>query len=151
MKKLLVSATIALTFGASGAASAADLPVKAPPPVLAYSWTGCYVGGHAGGLWARKEWTLEAPDPITPLGSHNANSWLGGAQAGCDYQFAGRWVIGVQGDYAWTNAKGSFFDVVDGVTDQSRIRALSTGTARLRVGPLPPLCQGRLRVGARQL
>ncbi len=39
----------------SGAASAADLPANtytAPPavPVAAYNWTGCYVGGHLGGV-----------------------------------------------------------------------------------------------------
>jgi len=129
-------ASIALVALFAGPAMAADMAVKAPlykapPPIVAYSWTGCYVGGHVGGLWARKDWTLAPPDPITALGSHDANSWIGGVQAGCDYQFAGGWVIGVQGDYAWTDAKGSFFDVVDGVTDQSRIRALSTATARI--------------------
>ena len=41
------------------------------------------------------------------LGQHDEHSWIGGAQAGCDYQFAGGFVIGVQGDYAWTNAEGS--------------------------------------------
>ena len=30
----------------------------------------------------------------------------GGVQAGCDYQFAGGFVIGIQGDYAWSNAEG---------------------------------------------
>src|SRR5262247_3227842 len=137
MRNLLLG-TVAVVALIAGPASAADLAVKAapvykaPPPVVTYySWTGCYIGGHVGGLWARKDWTLAPPDPITALGSHDANSWIGGVQAGCDYQFAGGWVIGVQGDYAWTDAKGSFFDVIDGVTDQSRVRALSTATARI--------------------
>jgi outer membrane immunogenic protein len=56
---------------------------------------------------------------------------LGGGQAGCDYQFAGNWVIGIQGDYAWTDATGSHFDVVDGTTDRTRIRSLSTVTGRI--------------------
>ena len=36
-------------------ALAADLPVKAPPvpAVQAVSWTGLYVGGHAGYAWGR--------------------------------------------------------------------------------------------------
>ncbi len=35
-------------------------------------------------------------------GSHDTDGFLGGLQAGCDYQFAGGWVIGIAGDYAWT-------------------------------------------------
>ena len=49
----------------SGAAIAADMPVKAaarilPPTILVYNWTGCYIGGHAGGGWGRTEWTNTA-------------------------------------------------------------------------------------------
>jgi outer membrane immunogenic protein len=64
MRKFLLgtSALIALV----GPAISADMraPVyKAPPPIVAvWSWTGCYVGGHAGGLWAKsKEWTVRTP------------------------------------------------------------------------------------------
>jgi outer membrane immunogenic protein len=115
-------------------ASAADLPTKAPklvPAPFAFRWTGCFVGGHVGGLWAHKSWTLTAPDPTTPLGSHNADSWLGGAQVGCDYQFANNFVIGIQGDYAWTDAKGSHVDVVDGTVDRTRISSLASVTGRV--------------------
>jgi outer membrane immunogenic protein len=134
MKKLLL-ATVALTVLAAPA-MAADLsrpaPVykAAPPPVYAYSWTGCYIGGNVGGLWARKEWNDR--DIGVPLGTHDVSSWLGGVQAGCNYQFAGGWVIGIQGDYDWTDAKGSnasnfFF----GETDQSRIKSLASVTGRV--------------------
>ena len=45
-------------------ASAADLPRKAPaytPPPLppAFTWTGCYIGAHAGGGWGDK--TISVP------------------------------------------------------------------------------------------
>jgi len=76
--------TVAVVALIAGPANAADLAVKAPiykaaPPVVTYySWTGCYVGGHVGGLWAKKDWTLAPPDPAFALGSHDANSWLGG-------------------------------------------------------------------------
>ena len=90
---------------------AADLPVyKARPPVIAsYSWTGCYAGGNVGGVWINKEWFSQIPgDPSfgQSFGSHDANGWLGGVQAGCNYQ-VGSWVVGIQGDYDWTNASGS--------------------------------------------
>jgi len=130
-----IAALVGLGVVLGQPAIAADIsrPVyKAPPPPPPmYRWTGCYVGGHVGGLWANKDWTLAAPDPVTPLGSHNANSWIAGLQAGCDYQFYGGFVIGIQGDYAWTDANGSFVDTVDGVTDQTRIRSLGTVTGRI--------------------
>src|SRR5262249_30868217 len=50
MKRLLASASILAL--SSVAVSAADLPVKAAPvlpPPIPFSWTGCYVGLHAGG------------------------------------------------------------------------------------------------------
>jgi outer membrane immunogenic protein len=138
MRNLLLG-TVAVVALIAGPANAADLAVKAapvykaPPPVVTYySWTGCYVGGHVGGLWAKKDWTLAAPDPAFALGSHDADSWLGGVQAGCDYQFNGGWVIGIQGDYAWTNASGSNVDaVIDGTTNRSEIKSLATVTGRL--------------------
>src|SRR5229473_7752419 len=51
MKKLLIGSFVALTMGGS-AAIAADMPLKAPPPVV-WSWTGCYVGIEGGGAWGR--------------------------------------------------------------------------------------------------
>src|ERR1700730_6467830 len=133
MKRFLLASVAIIVLSAP--AIAADMRVKAPlykaPPVVAYSWTGCYGGGHVRGLWARKDWTLAFPAPPLPLANHEINSWLGGLQAGCDYQFAGRFVIGIQGDYAWTDAKGSHVDVVDGTTDNTRIRSLATVTGRI--------------------
>src|SRR6266513_2074145 len=84
MKRLIVASIGVVAFGLT-TASAADIrarpapypgpaPVYAPPPVY-FSWTGCYFGGHIGGLWARKEWTVR--DPADPFfgqsdGSHRA-------------------------------------------------------------------------------
>ena len=56
MKRLAIAllAVTGLSVGASQIASAADLPVKAPPVFAApapWSWTGFYVGGHIGTGW----------------------------------------------------------------------------------------------------
>src|SRR5439155_20716332 len=63
MRKFLF-ATAAL-IALAGPATAADmrLPVyKAAPIVPVWSWSGCYVGGHAGGLWAKsKDWIVRTP------------------------------------------------------------------------------------------
>jgi outer membrane immunogenic protein len=134
MKKLLF-ATVALAAFAASPALAADLrrppppAYKAPPPVVSYyNWSGCYFGGHAGGLFARKEWT-DAPSGFG-LGSHDADSWLAGVQAGCNIQFGGGWVLGIQGDYAWTDADGSNVDVF-GFTNHSQIKSLASVTGRV--------------------
>src|SRR5215211_511918 len=103
MKRLVAASIGVLAIGLT-TASAADLrarPVyRAPPPPapVYFSWTGCYFGGHVGGVWTRKEWVVR--DPASPFfgqsdGSHNADGFLGGVQGGCDYQFAGGFVIGV--------------------------------------------------------
>src|SRR5262245_6274647 len=103
MKKLTL-ATLALAAMAAAPAMAADLAVRKapppPPPVYVFSWTGCYFGGNIGGLWVNKE----ISGPFGGSVSADGSSWAAGVQAGCNYQFAGGWVIGVQADYDWANA-----------------------------------------------
>ena len=66
------------------------------------------------------------------LGEHHVESWLGGVQAGCDYQFAGGFVIGIQGDYAWTDAEGSHDSAREfGVAYHSKIKSLASVTGRV--------------------
>jgi outer membrane immunogenic protein len=137
MRKFLF-ATAAL-IALAGPAIAADmrLPVyKAPPVVPVWSWSGCYLGGHAGGLWAKsKDWIVRTPGGAfygQSLGEHALDSWLGGAQAGCDYQFAGGFVIGIQGDYAWTNDEGSHDSAREiGVAYHSKVKSLASVTGRI--------------------
>ena len=93
MKKLLLSG-IAFALLAVGPALAADLPRKAPayqppPPPPPLTWTGCYIGANIGGAFGR--FKVE-----TPFGeeSRDGSGFAGGGQIGCDYQFAGGWVIG---------------------------------------------------------
>src|SRR5919108_6474371 len=68
-------------------------------------------------------------------GSHRADGFVGRVQAGCDYQFAGGWVIGVAGDYAWTDAGGSHFSpLFPGSVNHTRIDSLASVTGRLGYG-----------------
>src|SRR5436190_15329829 len=109
MKKMLLAGT-AVSALLAGSASAADLARPArmyasPPPMVAlFTWTGCYVGGNGGGVWAKRDWTDGTFIlPGASFGSSTASGAIGGVQAGCNYQ-AGAWVFGVQGDYDWSNA-----------------------------------------------
>src|SRR5262245_42460220 len=79
---------LAALVGLAHSAIAADMraPVyKAQPPIVpAWSWTGCYAGAHAGGLWARSDdWVVRTPGAAfygRSLGSHDVDGWLGGVQ-----------------------------------------------------------------------
>jgi outer membrane immunogenic protein len=138
MKKKFL-ATVALSALLAAPAMAADLsrPVykAAPPPVYGYSWTGCYIGGNAGGLWAHKEWFDHDPRSTTfgqSDGTHDPSGFIGGVQGGCDYQFAGGFVIGIAGDYDWTDADASSTSVLfGGQTNHTKVRSLASVTGRV--------------------
>jgi outer membrane immunogenic protein len=138
MKRLLLAglAVSGLFGGSAVAADLARVPVYAPPPpvVTYFTWTGCYVGGNVGGLWAKKDWIDQIlSDPLfeTDFGSHSARGVLGGLQAGCDYQVGGG-VFGIQGDYDWTNASGNNANVFfPRLTNQSQSKSLASVTGRV--------------------
>jgi outer membrane immunogenic protein len=89
----LIGITAAVAFG--GTAMAADLAVKAPPPIGYGNWTSCYIGGNVAGGWSRT-----ATDDflgVTGIGTTqiDGGGLLYGGQIGCDYQFMGAWIVGV--------------------------------------------------------
>ncbi len=110
-------------FALTGAAFAADLPSRAPPPVFLPPpplWTGFYLGINAGGTWSGSNNinTVTANlDPGNGLGSeaiYNASSaalatgspalssnagFVGGGQIGYNYQFANSWLVGLEADF----------------------------------------------------
>jgi outer membrane immunogenic protein len=106
MNKLLVAA---VSFSALAVpAVAADLPVrtpvyKAPVPPVSSNWSGFYVGGHAGYMWGRST-VSEDGDLIEK--DAPTNGFVGGALAGVNWQ-TGAWVLGLEGDFGWTNAHGT--------------------------------------------
>ncbi len=101
----LISAAVALSAMLGvGAAQAADLPMKAAPyaaPVPVFSWTGCYIGVHAGaGVLLDQGFQDESGNAEDRHGVGG----LAGGQAGCNYQ-TGMLVLGVEGEGFWSGMK----------------------------------------------
>ena len=67
------------------------------------TWTGCYIGGNVGGAFGN----ASASGPTGGAVSGNGSGFAGGGQIGCDYQFAGGFVIGVRDMLDYTSNKRS--------------------------------------------
>lgn len=123
----------AVLVGLTGTAFSAGLDETAYGPRT--DWTGCYAGGHAGGLWGSSDkWIVRTEGGAfqgQSLGGHDVDHVIGGVQAGCDYQFAGGIVIGVGGEYGWTNARGTHPSAREfGVFYHSEVEGLGSVTGR---------------------
>lgn len=88
---------------------AAPLPGTAPVASAATrDWSGLYVGGHAGGAWARNEWISSGGvlASVSELGSFpgaaDGQGLFGGGQIGVNYQF-GSWVAGLDASLSATD------------------------------------------------
>jgi len=121
MKLLPLSLSFAVAILIGGAAAhAADLGVRPaysppPPPVPVMSWTGFYLGGNGGFGGDKFQYPFTVGGPIPALGitaatsgtsSLTSSGFLGGGQAGFNWQAAPTWVIGAEGDFDAANIEG---------------------------------------------
>ena len=126
MWKTVLAGATAATLGIVGAASAADLPARYPalsPPLIVpvFSWTGCYLGGYAGGAWAdhvtaydRNNLAAQAGPPFDGWSYSVGSNFLGGGTAGCNWQPIGTpFVAGVEGELGYLKLSGSSYDPLD--------------------------------------
>jgi len=134
--RTLLGAVAVLALAGTSAATAADMPLKAPAaPVIEFSWTGFYVGLNAGGFWGWGHegfWIDDSPGmryftfgagqaaniaqvmSVGNVGVKNSG-FTGGAQIGYNYQ-TGPWVLGWEADLNWfnpsaTSTRNSFLPV----------------------------------------
>lgn len=112
MKKFLLIGAALLGCAATVPAQAADLPLKAPPLVVVWDWTGFYVGGNVGYSWGK--WDNSG---LASTGSPNVDGWLAGLQAGYNWQINPTWVVGLEGDIQITGEKASEDPGVSTTTD----------------------------------
>jgi len=103
-------------------ADAAGARAQAAGPA---GWTGFYIGAHVGAAWG----TVESEIPLSqfhsdhkelsvisehnsglgvfPVSSHTINGFLGGVQAGYNWQVNNWLVLGVEGQFSWSDLEGS--------------------------------------------
>jgi outer membrane immunogenic protein len=145
MKRLKLLFAGVATLASGGAAQAADAAqprvVKSPPPppMPAFSWTGCHVGLHGGWGWGSQAVNARSSDILNTTSDVHTDGALLGGQAGCDYQFANGWVVGIEGDAAALNAKENIRPFA-GQSDSVRIDTqwLASVTGRLGYAGLLP-------------
>jgi outer membrane immunogenic protein len=144
LKQVLLASTICvLPF----AASAADLPVKAPIRVvqpIPFTWTGFYVGASAGFISQNTRGddrgnTNDGDGLINNIGDTYGIPGVGGlfgGNIGYNWQFAPNWVVGIEADIAWSGVNDSFsvssFNGIGTGTYSSKLDYL--GTVRGRIG-----------------
>jgi opacity protein-like surface antigen len=99
-----------------------------------WTWTGPYLGLHAGWGSASRTTHLPAPFP-TDIEPEASFGWLGGALAGFNYSM-GQWVLGGEVDVAWGSPKPrqTVFEQGSDVAFHQFTAIDLMGTARARLG-----------------
>jgi opacity protein-like surface antigen len=121
---------LASVAASMGAASAADLAVKAPvykapPPVILSDWAGFYLGVHGGYGWT--DTTLDDFFDNRASQKVKQTGGLFGGHAGYNWQF-GSVVVGVEGDFDGADIKGT------DSTNSATVKTNELASARVRAG-----------------
>ena len=116
-------------------ALAADLPVKAPPPVVIpmYNWSGFYIGGNGG--WAQSD---SCWDVVTTFGvvfpevCHNRSGGVVGGQIGYRWQLPNNhFILGAEAQGDWANLRNSRVSSFDPtVTFDTKLNGLGLFTGQ---------------------
>lgn len=149
MKRNLLAGVAVVALIAAGPAFAADLPLKAPPPIVAaWNWSGFYIGGHGGYGWGHDSLSdlndpfFSGKFPTFISTGFDPKGALGGLQAGANWQ-AGAIVGGLEGDLSFADIKGSSL----GVPAPSVTPGLISTGSTTNSGAFDLLGSGRGRLG----
>jgi outer membrane immunogenic protein len=145
MKKAL--GLLGATLLIASPAVAADLGSR-PFYKPAFTWTGCYIGGFAGGASGAgvNANELSNPNPLigfynnpaAPYSYHTDASAIAGGTVGCNWQPAGtQWVVGVEGEAGYLHSKRS-------VVDPNSVALASDTTDSTKIGDWYGVVAGRL-------
>ncbi|KJC34446.1 hypothetical protein UP06_33505 [Bradyrhizobium sp. LTSP857] len=139
----LVRAGVSYKFGpdavspVSALAYAKLADAKAGPMPSLQSWSGFYLGAHGGYGWKQNDFSNGSLLGGVTIGDIRSKGWLGGGQAGYNWQYASA-VAGVEIDGSATGIKGSTPTVLAGtVSDTLSDNVKYLGTVRGRLGWTP--------------
>ncbi|MFG1271075.1 outer membrane protein [Xanthobacter flavus] len=126
--RLLASAAALAGFALATPAGAADLGYPAPyvQPVAAFTWTGFYLGANAGYGWGSSSFS-------------SPGGFLGGFQAGYNFQFGSPIVLGVETDFDFAGMSAGAYSLNNLGTVRARLgysfdRVLVYGTGGFAYG-----------------
>ncbi|MBX9927225.1 MAG: outer membrane beta-barrel protein [Hyphomicrobiaceae bacterium] len=127
MDKFFIAAAVAVlaSTGAQAADMTAQTYTKARPLTPASGWSGFYAGVNVGGLFENSgTWNTNAS--VSPLNNapnsgntvaalqaatssfqHNGTGFLGGLQAGYNFQVSPRYVVGIEADFDGSTLRSS--------------------------------------------
>ena len=106
LKRHLLASVGLIALTVAGSASAADVNIARPQPAAVWNWSGIYIGAHGGYGWGRDPFSDVIFSGKAPLNGVNSNGFVGGFQAGANWQ-VGSWVGGLEIDLSATGIKGS--------------------------------------------
>lgn len=132
MKKALLGSAALSALFIGNSTLAADLWAPQVAPIPVFTWTGCYIGAHAGAGWAEKMVAVPSIVPGTSV-TGDIFGYLAGGQAGCNLQFGGNWLIGIEGEGSAANIKGDTTQTIQGITGTAHAQTdwLASATGRL--------------------
>ena len=138
MRKLALAVAASTTMLAAPAL-AADLrmPVKAPVTYAPapFNWSGCYIGVQGGGAWGRSRHINRVAGVDASITNiYDVDGALVGPTLGCNFQIAGGFVFGVEGDWSWSSKEGGAFGIPPFATtvfNETREHWLATIRGRL--------------------
>jgi outer membrane immunogenic protein len=131
MRSFLLGGVASASLALSGQVLAADLATKAPPPAPppGFNWSGLYIGGNVGGIFANTKDMVEST-AASPFGfgatayfpTNSPTAVMGGGQIGYNVQVAGSSLV---------------FGVEAGM-DAHSLKTTWNNTARIPGGPGQP-------------
>ncbi|HEY4407993.1 MAG TPA: outer membrane protein [Xanthobacteraceae bacterium] len=101
---LATAGGLAMAPGAQAADMQLKAPALVPPPP---TWTGWYIGGHAGANWQQASSINNYTSTSANSAHTDGSGFIGGGQIGYNWQH-GNSVFGLEGDISWLGGGGSW-------------------------------------------